>query len=71
MRARPIAVVVVSLALAAGCTRKVVLDPSVVPARNDPAWTIRRAPAPAVAGSAAPAAAPDNPGAAPAASPPH
>jgi hypothetical protein len=33
------------LALTASCGRKVVIDPSQVPARNDPAWTIRQAPA--------------------------
>ncbi len=48
-------VTVLSLALAAGCERKVVLDPSQVPARNDPAWTIRQTPAGAPGSSAAPA----------------
>lgn len=46
-------VIVLSLALAAGCERKVVLDPSQVPARNDPAWTIRQVPAGAPGPSAA------------------
>ncbi len=46
--------VALSLALAAGCARKVVLDPSQVAARNDPAWTVRQAPAGAP-GPAAPA----------------
>jgi hypothetical protein len=53
-------IVALTLALAAGCVRKVVLDPSQVPARNDPAWTVRQAPAGAPA-AAAPAAAPAPP----------
>jgi hypothetical protein len=54
-------IVAVMLALAAGCARKVVLDPSQVPARNDPAWTVRPAPAGAPAPGAPPAAAPTPP----------
>jgi hypothetical protein len=27
-----------------GCARKVVLHPSLVPARNDPAWVVQRPP---------------------------
>jgi hypothetical protein len=54
-------VVGLALALVAGCGRKVVLDPSDVPARNDPAWTVRQAPGAAPAAAAPAAAAPTPP----------
>jgi hypothetical protein len=55
--------VALMLASSASCARRVVLDPSQVPARNDPAWTIRQAPtsapehgAPTATGDGAPGA---------------
>lgn len=36
--------IALALALIAGCGRRVVLDPSQIPARNDPAWKIHPAP---------------------------
>lgn len=46
------------LALAGGCARKVVIDPSLVPARNDPSWVIQRPPGTAASGASAPATQP-------------
>ena len=80
MRVGQALVVCVSFALAGGCARKVVLDPSQVPARNDRSWTIRQTPTVATPIPATPATAPSSSSAAaprsgasaaqPAASPP-
>jgi len=43
-RARPALFVAVLVFAGHGCARRVVLDPSVIPSRNDPAWIIQRAP---------------------------
>jgi hypothetical protein len=51
-------------ALCSGCDRRVVIDPSLVPSRNQSDWTIQSTPAAAAPATAAPATA------APASAPP-
>lgn len=59
MRAGKLLLVAALGAAALGCARKVVLDPVLVPGRNNPAWVIHQPPAPTRAGRAsAPAGAP-------------
>jgi hypothetical protein len=53
-RARGPLLTLVALVALAGCARHVVLDPSMVPSRNDPDWDVKHQPAPAEPPRAAP-----------------